>query len=71
MRYSILVFKGSESIGEFPYSLQDESDFAATEPLRKLKPEFSGVILDGHGVLAHSANLPKDNPWYRPLALQV
>jgi hypothetical protein len=71
MNYSLLVFRGHEAIGEYPFRVKDHSASAVTEPLRRLKPEFSGVILGNDGVIAHSANLPKENLWYRELILHV
>lgn len=64
---TILIFKDSEAIGEFP-GTADADALIGTLPY--LKDGIYGVVLDG-GVIAHSADLPRDNPWYRKNALQV
>ena len=63
MYYTLLAFRGSESIGEYRFHTLSDTPDAVTEPLRKLKPEFAGVILGHSGVIAHSANLPETNVW--------
>ena len=68
-RLSLLVFDGSQPLGEYPVKTDIPS--AVNEILTKLRPHLSGVILDSHGILAHSVNLPHDNVWYRPNAIHI
>lgn len=70
-RLSLLVFDGSQPIGEYPVKVKTDIPSAVQEILTKLRPHLSGVILDSHGILAHSVNLPHDNVWYRPNALHI
>jgi hypothetical protein len=62
MRYSLLVFKDQEVIGEYVYYTEPK---ASIEVLTTLKPELSVVVLDESGIVYHSENLPQSNPWYR------
>lgn len=71
MRYSLLVFREHELIGEYSFSTKSDSANTVTAPLRRLNAGLSGVVLSEHGIVAHSVNLPKDNVWYRELVLQV
>jgi hypothetical protein len=71
MTFSLLVFRGEETIGEYRYSFPYGDQQAALEPLRKLKPEFYGAILGGFGITAVSANMPTTHPMYRAAAIQV
>jgi hypothetical protein len=67
----LLVFRGHEVIGEYPFNIKGGTDLAIKEVLGNLKSDLSGVILNDYGVVAHSANLPKDNVWFNSLVLHV
>ena len=70
--HTLIVFdRDGKSIGEWKFTFPDGDSTAALEPLRKLRPEYVGVILSGHGIEAVSADMPRDNPWYRERAIQV
>jgi len=71
MKVRLLVYRGHEVMGEYPVNSTVDSVAIARDALTKLKPELSGVILGEYGLLAHSANLPKDNPRYNELVLHV
>lgn len=64
-KFSLLIFRGEETIGEYPFTIPYGESDAVLEPLRKLKPEFCGVVLGRFGVTAHSAALPTSHPFYR------
>ena len=63
MKFSLLVFRGDEAMGEYPFTAKNAD--ASTELLTKLHPELAAVILGDSGIIRHTANLPKSNPWYR------
>ena len=70
--HTLIVFdREGWSIGEWKFTFPYGDAAAALEPLQKLRPEYVGVTLSGHGIEAVSADMPKDNPWYRARAIQV
>lgn len=70
--HTLIVFDADgRSVGEWKFKFPYGDSEAAIEPLRKLKPQFVGVTLSGHGIAAVSADMPTDNPWYRKNAIQV
>lgn len=70
--HTLIVFgRDGRSVGEWKFKLLYGDSEAALEPLHKLKPEYVGVTLSSYGVAAVSADLPKDNPWYRAGAIKV
>ena len=71
-KHTLLVFdRTGQCIGEWKFTFPDGNSTAAIEPLQKLRPEYVGVILSGHGIEAVSADMPRNNPWYRARAIQV
>lgn len=70
-RFSLLVFEGERTVGEYQFTIPYGDSDAVLEPLRKLKPEFCGVVLGRFGVTAHSAGLPVSHPFYRANAVHV
>jgi len=64
--HTLIVFDtDGGTVGEWKYTFPYGNHEAAIEPLKKLKAEFVGVILSAVGVKARSAELPKDNPYWR------
>jgi hypothetical protein len=50
LKVSLLVFNGSEAIGEYPLKIkQVATDDAIREVFSKLKPEYSAVVLGPNG----------------------
>lgn len=76
VHYSLLVFEetedGPRTVGEYSFKVPyASSQDTVLEPLRKLKPQFTGVLLGHFGVMAHSAEVPESHPWYRSGAIHV
>lgn len=70
--HALIVFDADgRSVGEWKFKFPYGDSEAAIEPLRKLRPQYVGVTLSGHGISAVSADMPHDNPWYRANAVQV
>lgn len=70
--HTLIVFgRDGRTIGEWKFTFPYGDAAAAIEPLQKLRAEYVGVTLSGHGIAAVSADMPKDNPWYRERAIQV
>lgn len=70
-RFSLLVFEGERTVGEYQFTIPYGDSDAVLEPLRKLKPELCGVVLGRLGVTAHSARLATTHPFYRANAVHV
>ena len=70
--HTLIVFDADgRSVGEWKFKFPYGDSEAAIEPLRKLRPEYVGVTFSDCGIAAVSADMPKDNPWYRKNAIQV
>ena len=68
----LIVFDAdSRTVGEWCFTFPYGDAEAAVEPLRKLRPEYAGVILGSFGIVAISNNFPVDNPYYRASAIKV
>jgi len=70
-KHRLLVFRGEETVGEWPFTFPYGDAVAAVEPLRKLKPEFYGAILGNFGITAVSASMPVSHPMYRDSAQKI